>query len=339
MGDVSQLTPAVAEPAAVAAGQAGLRRFFARLVREQPLGTAGGIVILILVLVSIFADSLAPYRYEEIHLRDRLQAPSTAYLLGTDHVGRDLLSRLIHGARLSLTVGLAATVLTVVVAVLIGGTTGFIGGRLDLVTQRFVDAWMAFPGLLLLLTIMSIAGRGMLQIIVVLGVSGGIPASRVVRGAVLGVKENAYFQAAQAIGSSRRRSLLRHVLPNIAAPIIIIFSINVGGVIMSEAALSFLGFGLPPDIPSWGGMLSREGRQYMEIAPHLALWPGLCLTVVVYSLNMFGDAVRDLLDPRLRGRLGRYGAGRDQGGERPQQPQQPQQPTAAGTVDAPHDGA
>ena len=208
-------------------------------------------------------------------------------------------------------VGLAATVLTVVVAVLIGGTTGFIGGRLDLVTQRFVDAWMAFPGLLLLLTIMSIAGRGMLQIIVVLGVSGGIPASRVVRGAVLGVKENAYFQAAQAIGSSRRRSLLHHVLPNIAAPIIIIFSINVGGVIMSEAALSFLGFGLPPDIPSWGGMLSREGRQYMEIAPHLALWPGLCLTVVVYSLNMFGDAVRDLLDPRLRGRLGRYGAARE----------------------------
>ena len=313
MGDVSQLTPTVAEPAAdaVAAGQAGLRRFFARLVREQPLGTAGGIVILLLVLVSIFADSLAPYRYEEIHLRDRLQAPTGAYLLGTDHVGRDLLSRLIHGARLSLTVGLAATVLTVVVAVLIGGTTGFIGGRLDLVTQRFVDAWMAFPGLLLLLTIMSIAGRGMLQIIIVLGVSGGIPASRVVRGAVLGVKENAYFQAAQAIGSSRRRSLLRHVLPNIAAPIIIIFSINVGGVIMSEAALSFLGFGLPPDIPSWGGMLSREGRQYMEIAPHLALWPGLCLTVVVYSLNMFGDAVRDLLDPRLRGRLGRYGAGRE----------------------------
>ena len=221
------------------------------------------------------------------------------------------MSRLIHGTRLSLTAGLAATVLTVVVAVLIGGTTGFIGGRLDLVTQRFVDAWMAFPGLLLLLTIMSIAGRGMLQIIIVLGVSGGIPASRVVRGAVLGVKENVYFQAAQAIGSSRQRSLLRHVLPNIAAPIIIIFSINVGGVIMAEAALSFLGFGLPPDIPSWGGMLSREGRQYMEIAPHLALWPGLCLTVVVYSLNMFGDAVRDLLDPRRRGRLGRYRAGRE----------------------------
>ena len=165
MGDVSRLTPAGAEPVAGAAatGRAGLRKFFGRLVREQPLGTAGGIVILLLVLVSIFADSLAPYRFEEIHLRDRLQAPSAAYLLGTDHVGRDLLSRLIHGARLSLSVGLAATALTVVVAVLIGGTTGFIGGRLDLVTQRFVDAWMAFPGLLLLLTIKSIAGRGMLS--------------------------------------------------------------------------------------------------------------------------------------------------------------------------------
>ena len=315
MGDVSRLTPAGAEPAAgaAAAGQAGARRFFARLLREQPLGTAGGIVILLLVLVSIFADGLAPYRYEEIHLRDRLQAPSAQYLLGTDHVGRDLLSRLIHGARLSLTVGLAATVLTVVVAVLIGGITGFIGGRLDLVTQRFVDAWMAFPGLLLLCSpscrLPAAAWRRSSSC---WGCRAGHPGLARGPGAVLGVKENVYFQAAQAIGSSRRRSLLRHVLPNIAAPIIIIFSINVGGVIMSEAALSFLGFGLPPDIPSWGGMLSREGRQYMEIAPHLALWPGLCLTVVVYSLNMFGDAVRDLLDPRLRGRLGRYGAAKGQ---------------------------
>ena len=293
---VSQLTPRRAGRRGGSA-HAGPRRFFGRLVREQPLGTAGGIVILLLVLVSIFADSLAPYRYEEIHLRDRLQAPSTAYLLGTDHVGRDLLSRLIHGARLSLTVGLAATVLTVMVAVLIGGTSGFIGGRLDLVTQRFVDAWMAFPGLLLLLTIMSIAGRGMLQIIIVLGVSGGIPASRVVRGAVLGVKENAYFQAAQAIGSLRRRLPAaprdaqhrradHHHLQHQRR-----WRDHVGG----GAELS--GFGLPPDIPSWGGMLSREGRQYMEMAPHLALWPGLCLTVVVYSLNMFGDAVRNLLDP------------------------------------------
>ena len=239
-----------------------------------------------------------------------MQAPSNRYLLGTDQLGRDLLSRLVFGARISLTVGLAATTVNVVVAVLIGGVSGFFGGRLDLAMQRLVDAWMAFPGLLLLLTIMSLVGRGLPQIIVVLGVTGGIGGSRVVRGAVIGVKENAYFQAAEAIGGTRWRTLIHHVLPNIAAPVIIIFTINVGGVIISEAALSFLGFGLPISVPSWGGMLSREGREFMEVAPRLALWPGLCLTVVVYCLNMFGDAVRDLLDPRLRGGGGRLGADR-----------------------------
>ena len=240
-------------------------------------------------------------------MSDMLQGPSAQYLLGTDHIGRDLFSRLIHGARLSLIVGLAATTLNVVVAVLIGGISGFLGGKLDLAVQRFVDAWMSFPGLLLLLTIMSIVGRGVLQIIVVLGVVGGISASRIVRSAVIGIKENVYFQAAQAIGCTQGRIFIQHVLPNIVAPVLIIFSINIGGVIISEASLSFLGFGLPLKVPSWGGLLSREGRQYMEIAPHLALWPGLCLTIVVYSFNMFGDAMRDLLDPRLRGGEGSYG--------------------------------
>ena len=278
-----------------------LSDFFTRLVKEKPLGTISGIVILMLTFAAIFGGVLAPYPYDEIHLIDRLQAPSAEYLLGTDQAGRDLVSRLIVGARISLTVGLAATTLTVVVAVLVGGASGFIGGKLDLAVQRFVDAWMAFPGLLLLLTIMSIAGQGLLQIIVVLGIAGGIGASRVVRGAVIGIKENDYFLAARAIGSTGAATLVRHVLPNIAAPVIIIFSITVGGVIIAEASLSFLGFGLPIEVPSWGGMLSREGRLYMETAPRLALWPGLCLTIVVYCLNMFGDAMRDLLDPRLRG--------------------------------------
>ncbi len=174
--------------------------------------------------------------------------------------------------------------------------------------QRFVDAWMAFPGLLLLLTIMSIAGRGLLQIILVLGIAGGIGGSRVVRAAVIAIKENDYFLAARAVGTPTSQIFLRHVLPNIVAPIIIIFSINIGGVILSEASLSFLGFGLPIGVPSWGVMLSQEGRQFMEMAPRLAVWPGLCLTIVVYSLNMFGDAMRDLLDPRLRGGQGSYGA-------------------------------
>ena len=257
--------------------------------------------------MAIFADVLAPYPYYEVHPIDRVSGPTLKYLLGTDNLGRDLLSRLIFGARLSLFVGLTATVLNVVVAVLIGGTSGFFGGRFDLLVQRFVDAWMAFPGLLILLTIMSIAGKGLLQIILVLGISGGISGSRITRSAVIAVKENAYFQAAEAIGSRRWRVLVRHVLPNIAAPVIIIFTINIGGVIISEASLSFLGFGLPVGIPSWGGMLSREGRVYMEMAPWLAIWPGVCLTIVVYSLNMFGDAVRDLLDPRLKGGGGQFG--------------------------------
>ena len=278
-----------------------LADFFIRLVREKPLGTISGIIILILILVSIFADVLAPYPYDEQHLVDRLQAPSARYLLGTDQLGRDYLSRIIQGARLSLFVGLSATAVNVVVALLIGGTSGFLGGKLDLIMQRFVDAWMAFPGLLILLTIMSIVGRGTPQIIMVLGIAGGIGGSRVVRGAVIGVKENVYFQAAEAIGSTKWRTLIRHVLPNIMPIIIVIFSISIGGNILSVASLSFLGYGLPPGRPDWGGLLSMEGRQYMEMAPWLALFPGLALTITVYCLNMFGDAMRDLLDPRLRG--------------------------------------
>ena len=278
----------------------GLGDFFIRLWTEKPLGSACGIIVLLLILVAIFADVLAPYGYLEMHLVDRLQGASARYLLGTDQLGRDFLSRLIYGARLSMLVGLSATTLNVVVAVLIGGTSGFLGGKLDLGVQRFVDAWMAFPTLLLLLTIMSILGRGLPQMILVLGISGGIGGSRVVRSAVVAVKENDYFQAAASIGSSKWRAFIRHVLPNIVAPLIIIFSINIGGAIMSEASLSFLGFGLPPETPSWGTLLSWEGRRYMEQAPWLALWPGLLLTLVVYSLNMFGDAMRDLLDPLLR---------------------------------------
>ena len=281
--------------------------FRIRLLKEKPLGTFCGIIVLLFILVAIFAEALAPFPHDEVNILDRMQQPSKQYLLGTEQLGWELPSRLLFGARLSIVVGLAATALNVVVAVLIGGISGFFGGKLDLVVQRFVDAWMAFPGMLLLLTIMSIAGRGLLQIILVLGIAGGVVGSRTVRGAVIGIKENDYFLAAQAVGAPTTQILIRHVLPNIMAPLLIIFSINIGGVIISEASLSFLGFGLPAQIPSWGGMLSREGRKYMEQAPWLALWPGLCLTIVVYSFNMFGDALRDLLDPRLRGGHGSNG--------------------------------
>ena len=190
---------------------------------------ASGIIIVILLFVAIFADVLAPYSYKQIHLIDRLTGPSSQYLLGTDQAGRDLLSRLIIGARVSVLVGLAATAVNVVVAVLVGGISGFLGGRLDLAMQRFVDAWMAFPGLLLLLTIMSIVGRGLPQIIVVLGILGGISGSRVMRSAVIGIKENDFFLAAQAVGTPTSQILSHHVLPNIMAPVIIVFSINIGG--------------------------------------------------------------------------------------------------------------
>ena len=278
-----------------------LANFFVRLVREKRLGVVGGVIVLILLFCGIFADVLAPYGMNEISLEDRFAPRSAKYLVGTDQLGRDILSRIIYGARVSLIVGLAGTVVNIVVASIIGVPSGYFGGKYDIIVQRFVDAWMAFPGLLILLTVMSLVGRGTLQIILVLGILFGIGSSRIVRSAVIGVKENDYFLAAEAIGSTNARTLIWHIVPNIMAPMIIIFSISIGEIILSEAGLSFLGYGLPPDVPSWGGMLSHEGRMFMEIKPELALFPGIALATVVYGVNMFGDALRDLLDPRLRG--------------------------------------
>ncbi len=275
--------------------------FFVRLLRDKPLGVVGGVIVLILLFSGIFADVLAPHEMDEIKLLDRFVGPSSKYLLGADQLGRDILSRLIHGARVSLIVGLGATSAAVVVAAIVGVPSGYFGGKYDVTLQRLVDAVIAFPSLLILLTIMSVVGPGILQIILVMGVLHGIGTSRVVRSAVIGIKEYDYFLAARAIGNTNARLVTHHVVPNIVAPTIVIFTIAIGSMILWEASLSFLGFGLPPDIPSWGGMLSHEGRLYMETKPELALYPGLCLTVVVYGINMFGDAVRDLLDPRLRG--------------------------------------
>ncbi len=304
MNNTQETQSAVSEPKR----RGRFANFFIRLWQEKPLGTACGIIILILILVALFADVLIPYPYDEIHVVDRLQGSSAQYMLGTDQLGQDLLSRIIHGVRVSLTVGLAATSLNVVVALLVGGISGFLGVKWTWLRSALSMPGWPSQGLLLLLTIMSLVGRGLPQIILVLGITGGIGGSRVVRGAVVGIKENDYFLAARAVGISTSQILKRHVLPNIMAPILIIFSINIGGVIIAEASLSFLGFGLPIKVPSWGGMLSREGLQYMEMAPRLALWPGLALTITVYSLNMFGDAMRDLLDPRMRGGEGSYDA-------------------------------
>jgi len=194
------------------------------------------------------------------------------------------------------------TVLAVIISVAIGAVAGYFGGRLDGLIQRFVDAWMTFPDLVLLIVVISVLGPGASQIIVVLGLLYGIGGSRIIRSAVMSVRENTYTRAAQSMGAGWGHILLRHILPNIAPVIIVLFTTRIGAVILVEAGLSFLGLGVPPPAPTWGGMLSGTGRTYMYVGPWLALAPGLCLAVAVYSINIFGDALRDLLDPRMRSR-------------------------------------
>ena len=285
----------------------GLLGFFRRLVREKPLGTVGGTITLLFLLIGVFADFLAPHGVNEIHRGQALAAPSAEFWLGTDNIGRDLLSRVIFGARISVIIGLAASTLSTLISVVLGMLSGYLGGVFDLIAQRLVDAWMSFPGLVFLIVIISLIGPGMWQIIGVLGILWGVSGSRIIRGATIAIRENIYLQAATAIGCSTVRVLVRHVLTNIMAPTIVLFSVTVPGMILAEASLSFLGFGIPPPAPSWGGMLSGSGSAYMFLAPWMVLWPGLALSIVVYGTNMFGDAVRDLLDPRLRGGAGRYG--------------------------------
>jgi len=281
--------------------------FWIKLVMKKPLGMVGGIITLLLLLTGIFADFLAPYGMNESHTGDLLVEPSAKYWMGTDNVGRDILSRVIFGARISVIIGLAASTIATILNLIIGIVSGYIGGKLDLILQRAVDTLMCFPSLILLMVFMSIIGPGIWQIIIVLGIVWGIVASRVIRSAVIGIKEDEYIAAAVAIGCSHTRIFIRHILPNIMAPTIILFSIRLPQVILTEAALSFLGYGIPPPFPSWGGMLSGSGRNYMFQAPWMAIWPGMALAIVVYGVNMFGDAVRDLLDPRLRGGVGSYG--------------------------------
>jgi peptide/nickel transport system permease protein len=294
-------------PAAAAPKKGEVREFLSRLFREKKLGAAGMIIVLLFLLVGIFADFLAPTGMLDFDVKKRLQGPSAEHPLGTDHNGRDVLTRIIYGARISMTVGVTACAIALVIAATFGLLSGYFSGAFDLVVQRIVDSWLSFPPLFIILTVMSILGPGVIQTIVVLGAFWGIANIRTVRGMVLSTKENVYVEAARAVGCPTWRILIRHILPHIVAPIIVVFTVSLAGIIISEATISFLGYGIPPPQPSWGGMLSLEGRKYMLQAPGLAFWPGLCLAIVAYGINMFGDALRDLLDPRLRGGAGRYG--------------------------------
>ena len=275
--------------------------FLLRLVRKKLLGAASAVVFVVFLLSGIFAGVLAPHGMNEINPINRMKPPSLEFPFGTDNLGRDMLSRILYGARLSVIIGFCAAGLATVISVVVGVTSGYLRGRFDMLMQRLVDAWMTFPDLVILIAVVSVVGPGMPQVIVILGLLYGIAGSRIIRGAVVGVRENLYVDAAQALGAGTLRILWRHILPNVLPPVIVLFTTRVGVVILAEAGLSFLGLGVPPPAPTWGGMLSGSGRTYMYQGPWLALAPGLCLTVVVYSINMFGDALRDLLDPRMRG--------------------------------------
>lgn len=275
--------------------------FCVRLVREKPLGAAGAAICLVFLFCGLFAGWLAPYGMNEINPVNRMKAPSLAFPFGTDYLGRDQLSRILYGAQLSVIIGFCAAALATVVSILIGVVSGYLGGRTDMVIQRFVDAWQSFPGLVILIVAVAVLGPGMPQVIGVLALLFGIAGSRIVRGAVVSVREHMYIHAAQSVGASTQRILWRHVLPNVMPVVIVLFTSRLGATILAEAGLSFLGLGVPPPAPTWGGMLTGSARTYMYQGPWLALVPGLALTIVVYAINVFGDALRDLLDPRMRG--------------------------------------
>ena len=270
------------------------------VIKRKPLGMVSAGLIIILVLTAIFANVLAPYDPLAAQPEIRLAPPSWAHPFGTDDIGRDVLSRVIYGSRISLWVGLLAVGIGTFAGMIIGLVSGYWEGRLDLVLQRIMDALMTIPGLILALAIVSVlrpsTTNAMLAIAMVI-----IPGnSRVVRGAVLSAKQNRFVEAAQAIGCRDYRIIASHILPNVTAPILILASIWLGNAILIEASLSFLGVGTQPPTPSWGLMLSSTGRAFMEQAPWLAFFPGLAISLAVFGFNLFGDTLRDAWDPKLR---------------------------------------
>lgn len=276
----------------------------ARFARKKPLGFLGLVIVLLLLVVAIppVTDAVAPFAYSQQSLRDRLQAPSAEHWLGTDQSGRDVFSRIVYGARVSVVVGFGAVAISETIAVAIGLVSGYAGGWFDRVFQRLVDIFQALPNLVVLITILGIFGSGLWQLVIVIGVLGGPPGSRLIRGQVLSLMGRPYLEAARVIGAGSMRTMLVHILPNVLPLVILGATLRIGAVILAESTLSFLGYGLPPPFPSWGQMLALEGREYMRKAPWLAIYPGIAIGLTVYSFNVLGDALRDVLDPRLRGR-------------------------------------
>jgi peptide/nickel transport system permease protein len=275
--------------------------------RRKPLGAAGGVIVVVMIVVAITAQWIAPYWYDDQSWGEAMQGPSLSHPFGTDDLGRDMLSRVLYGARVSIVIGFSAVGVSAVVSSFIGTVSGYYGGWFDSLFQRVVDIWMSFPALVILVTVVSVFSRSgdpinrIMAITIVMGVIMAAGSSRVVRGAAISMKNNQYVEAARCIGASDARILMRHVLPNVFAVIIILATVQLGGAILAESSISFLGWGVPPPFPSWGQMLSFKGILFMRAHPWLAVWPGLAIALAVYGFNMLGDALRDVLDPRLRG--------------------------------------
>src|SRR6185436_7793392 len=278
-----------------------LARTVLRFGRRKPLGAIGGVIVLALLVMAIFANRIAPYAYDQSIPAARTKPPSAQFWMGTDNLSRDIWSRVVYGARISVTVGFATVALATLMAAAVGVSSAYLGGTYDILVQRVVDAWISFPGLVVILSLMAALGPGLLNLIIALSILGAAGTSRVIRGAALSTMQNPYVEAARALGSGHWRIVVRHVLPNVLATVIIVATIGLGTVILAESALSFLGFGIPPPYSSWGAMLSGSGRSYMYHAPWMALFPSAAISLVVFGFNMLGDALRDVLDPRLRG--------------------------------------
>jgi len=298
---VAPVKPAATIPRARVNGLETLQAL-GRFARRKPLGAIGAIIVVALLVMAVFAERIAPYGYDETIRGARMQSPSLTYWLGTDNLSRDIWSRIVYGARVSITVGFATVGLAVLLATTVGVSSGYFGGAYDLIVQRIVDAWLSFPYLVIVLSVMAVLGPGLFNVVISLAIIIAAVNSRVIRSATIAIAHGTYVEAARAVGCGHVRIILRHILPNVAATIIILATIGLGTAILAESALSFLGFGVPPPYPAWGAMLSGSGRTYMFRAPWMAIWPGVAISLAVFGFNMLGDALRDVLDPRLRGR-------------------------------------
>ncbi len=273
-----------------------LWRTWHRFARYRP-GLAGLAVILIIAGVAVFANLLAPYSPTEVHPAMRGAGPSHAHPLGHDHVGRDILSRLIYGARIAMIVAVLATAIALAIGVSVGSASGYFGGRIDAVLSRVVDALMSFPTLVLLITLVAVVGPSLVNVILVIGATVWASYARIVRAEVLSLREQEFILAARATGATDGRIIWRHLVPNVVGPVIVLSTLGVGGIIILEAALSFLGLGVRPPTPDWGGMLA-DGRAYITIYPQIVIAPGVMIAITVLAFNLLGDGLRDALDPR-----------------------------------------